>query len=57
VTTSTSAPVAAPKLHAVAARTKGLRKEYGSTVAVDRVDLELPEGAVLGMLGPNGSGM
>jgi ABC-2 type transport system ATP-binding protein len=25
-------------------------------VAVDRVDLDLPEGAVLGMLGPNGSG-
>ncbi|GAA0605176.1 ABC transporter ATP-binding protein [Kutzneria viridogrisea] len=39
-----------------AARTRGLRKVYGSTVAVDRVDLEVPEGAVLGMLGPNGSG-
>jgi ABC-2 type transport system ATP-binding protein len=56
VTTSTSAPVIAPASGAVAARTRGLRKEYGSTVAVDRVDLELPEGAVLGMLGPNGSG-
>ncbi|GGN12016.1 multidrug ABC transporter ATP-binding protein [Lentzea pudingi] len=56
MTTSTSAPVTAPSKTAVAARTKGLRKEYGSTVAVDRVDLELPEGAVLGMLGPNGSG-
>ena len=40
----------------LAARTRGLRKTYGSTVAVDRVDLDLPEGAVLGMLGPNGSG-
>ncbi|MGI5502914.1 ABC transporter ATP-binding protein [Lentzea sp. CA-135723] len=56
MTTSTSAPATAPAKTAVAARTKGLRKEYGSTVAVDRVDLELPEGAVLGMLGPNGSG-
>jgi ABC-2 type transport system ATP-binding protein len=56
VTTSTSAPVTSKNTTAVAARTKGLRKEYGSTVAVDRVDLELPEGAVLGMLGPNGSG-
>ncbi|SDG76873.1 ABC-2 type transport system ATP-binding protein [Lentzea fradiae] len=56
MTTSTSAPVTARKKGAVAARTRGLRKEYGSTVAVDRVDLELPEGAVLGMLGPNGSG-
>lgn len=40
----------------LAARTRGLRKVYGRTVAVDRVDLEVPEGAVLGMLGPNGSG-
>jgi ABC-2 type transport system ATP-binding protein len=33
-----------------------LRKVYRSTVAVDRVDLDVPQGAVLGMLGPNGSG-
>ena len=39
-----------------AARTRGLRKTYGSTVAVDQLDLDVPEGAVLGMLGPNGSG-
>ena len=47
------AAVAAP---ALAARTRGLRKTYGSTVAVDQVDLDVPDGAVLGMLGPNGSG-
>ncbi len=41
---------------ALAARTRGLRKVYRSTVAVDGVDLEVPEGAVVGMLGPNGSG-
>ncbi|KAA9162338.1 ABC transporter ATP-binding protein [Amycolatopsis acidicola] len=41
---------------ALAARTRGLRKVYRSTVAVDQVDLDVPEGAVLGMLGPNGSG-
>ncbi|MBE1878114.1 ABC transporter ATP-binding protein [Myceligenerans pegani] len=45
-----------PSGTAVAARTRGLRKVYGSTVAVDDVDLEIPEGAVVGMLGPNGSG-
>jgi ABC-2 type transport system ATP-binding protein len=39
-----------------AARTRGLRKLYRTTVAVDHVDLDVPEGAVLGMLGPNGSG-
>ncbi|WP_030427634.1 ABC transporter ATP-binding protein [Allokutzneria albata] len=41
---------------ALAARTSGLRKVYGRTVAVDCVDLEVPQGAVLGLLGPNGSG-
>jgi ABC-2 type transport system ATP-binding protein len=40
----------------LAARTRNLRKVYGKTVAVDHVDLEVPMGAVLGMLGPNGSG-
>ncbi|EHR52593.1 ABC-type multidrug transport system, ATPase component [Saccharomonospora marina XMU15] len=40
----------------LAARARGLRKTYGSTVAVDHVDLDVPQGAVLGMLGPNGSG-
>lgn len=38
----------------------GLRKEYGRarrrTVAVDRLDLVVPEGGVFGFLGPNGSG-
>jgi ABC-2 type transport system ATP-binding protein len=40
----------------LAARTRNLRKVYGKTVAVDHVDLEVPVGSVLGMLGPNGSG-
>ncbi|HEV7978500.1 ABC transporter ATP-binding protein [Amycolatopsis sp.] len=40
----------------LAARTRGLRKVYRQAVAVDQVDLDVPEGAVLGMLGPNGSG-
>jgi ABC-2 type transport system ATP-binding protein len=29
---------------------------FGRTVAVDGIDLEVPAGSVLGMLGPNGSG-
>jgi ABC-2 type transport system ATP-binding protein len=41
---------------APAARARGLRKTFGRVVAVDRVDLELPAGAIVGMLGPNGSG-
>ncbi|MCO1657577.1 ABC transporter ATP-binding protein [Pseudonocardia humida] len=39
-----------------AARAVGLRKVFGPTVAVDGVDLDVPTGSVLGMLGPNGSG-
>ena len=39
----------------------GLRKEYrrwrgGRTVALDGLDLDVPEGGVFGFLGPNGSG-
>lgn len=39
-----------------AVRTHHLRKSYGKTLAVADVDLAVPRGAVLGMLGPNGSG-
>ena len=33
-----------------------LVKRYGSTVAVDGLDLAVPPGALIGFLGPNGSG-
>lgn len=39
-----------------AIRTVGLTKRYGSLAALDSLDLEVPEGDVLGYLGPNGSG-
>lgn len=35
---------------------RGLVKRYGSVVAVDGVDLEVPDGAFFGILGPNGAG-
>ena len=35
---------------------RGLRRTYGSTVAVDGIDLDVAEGEILGVLGPNGSG-
>lgn len=35
---------------------QGLRKTYGSRVAVGGLDLDVPEGGVFGFLGPNGSG-
>ena len=34
----------------------GLRKTYGSTVALDGVDLRVEEGRILGLIGPNGAG-
>jgi ABC-type multidrug transport system ATPase subunit len=35
---------------------RGLHKRYGSTVAVESVDFDVPRGAVFGLLGPNGAG-
>jgi ABC-2 type transport system ATP-binding protein len=34
----------------------GLSKRFGSTMALDGLDLEVPAGAILGVLGPNGAG-
>ena len=36
--------------------TVGLTKRFGSQAAVDGIDLDVPQGAVYGFLGPNGSG-
>jgi ABC-2 type transport system ATP-binding protein len=35
---------------------RGLRKVYGTTVALDGVDLRVEEGRILGLIGPNGAG-
>jgi len=35
---------------------RGLRKRYGDVVALDGLDLAVPEGTVLALLGPNGAG-
>lgn len=37
-------------------RARGLVKRFGSVVALDGLDLDVPEGSVLGLLGPNGAG-
>ena len=34
----------------------GLSKAYGSTLAVDRLDLDVPRGSFFGLVGPNGAG-
>jgi ABC-2 type transport system ATP-binding protein len=35
---------------------RGLRKAFGTTVALDGVDLRIEEGRILGLIGPNGAG-
>src|SRR5437868_8564189 len=35
---------------------RGLRKVFGTTVALDRVNLRVEEGRILGLIGPNGAG-
>jgi len=35
---------------------RGLRKTFGTTVAVDGLDLRVEEGRILGLIGPNGAG-
>ena len=34
----------------------GLRKSFGSTIALDGIDLEVEGGRILGLIGPNGAG-
>jgi ABC-2 type transport system ATP-binding protein len=34
----------------------GLRKAFGTTIALDGVDLRVEEGRILGLIGPNGAG-
>ncbi len=39
-----------------AVRVRGLCKRFGATVALDNLDLDLPEGAFVALLGPAGAG-
>ncbi|MGH9280268.1 MAG: ABC transporter ATP-binding protein [Acidimicrobiales bacterium] len=51
MTATAPAPAAA-----AAVVTHGLTKRFGSLVAVDHLDLEVPSGSVFGLIGPNGAG-
>jgi ABC-2 type transport system ATP-binding protein len=35
---------------------RALSKRYGRTIAVNRIDLEIPAGRIVGLIGPNGAG-
>jgi len=40
----------------LAIKASGLAKAYGDVVALNGIDIEVEQGTVLGLLGPNGSG-
>ncbi len=40
----------------LAIRARGLTKDFGHVVAVNKLDLDVPRGRIYGFLGPNGSG-
>ncbi len=42
--------------HDIVLAFRGLTKRFGGVVALDHFDMELDEGAILGLIGPNGSG-
>jgi ABC-type multidrug transport system ATPase subunit len=60
VTAAVSAPSATPAEAVVpdevAIRARGLAKRFGSIVALDGLDLDVPAGSIFGLLGPNGAG-
>src|SRR5512132_85143 len=35
---------------------RGLRKSFGTSIALDGIDLRVEEGRILGLIGPNGAG-
>src|SRR5882757_10111745 len=37
-------------------KARGLRKAFGTTIAVDGINLLVEEGRILGLIGPNGAG-
>src|SRR5436853_7507434 len=41
---------------ALAVQARDLTRRFGSFVAVDHINLDVPRGTVFGFLGPNGSG-
>jgi ABC-2 type transport system ATP-binding protein len=53
---STSPPPATTASAQSAIVARGLRRTFGDTVAVESLDLDVPGGAVFGLLGPDGAG-
>ncbi len=45
-----------PTVAGTALATRGLHKQFGEVVAVDRLTLDVPAGSFFGLVGPNGAG-
>ena len=43
-------------MHGLSITTSGLTRRFGRLVAVDRLELRVPQGSIYGFLGPNGAG-
>jgi ABC-2 type transport system ATP-binding protein len=56
VMSAPAAPARDSESDALAVETRGLVKRFGSTAAVNGVDLRIPRGCAFGYLGPNGAG-
>jgi ABC-2 type transport system ATP-binding protein len=48
--------IAQPVIAQPVIEARGLRKAFGTTIALDGVDLRIEEGRILGIIGPNGAG-
>ena len=51
-----SPPPDRPDAGAVALRARGITLSFGAVTALDDVDIDIPQGAIIGLIGPNGAG-
>jgi energy-dependent translational throttle protein EttA len=45
-----------PRLGDIVIRCEGVTKAYGDRLLIDRLDLDIPPGSLVGVIGPNGAG-
>ena len=55
-TSATRISAVSPAHPALVASLRGVTQRYGETVAVDRVDVDIPAGKMIGLIGPDGVG-
>ncbi|MEU0265049.1 ATP-binding cassette domain-containing protein [Nocardioides sp. NPDC006303] len=53
---SSSPPPDRADAGAVALRARGITLSFGAVTALDDVDIDIPQGAIIGLIGPNGAG-